>query len=91
MTGPEECGISLTDALHSRVKRLRDRDLPVFEGRGPSVSIRLEVSFHLFITNNQDPDRQNSGQVIVNGADRYPPKISAVHQVQSLLPNWPKM
>ncbi|KAJ3571906.1 hypothetical protein NP233_g3436 [Leucocoprinus birnbaumii] len=42
MTGPEECGISLTDALHSRVKRLRDRDLPVFEGRGPSVSIRLE-------------------------------------------------
>lgn len=43
MTGPEECGISLTDALHSRVKRLRDRDVPVFEGRGPSVSIRLEV------------------------------------------------
>lgn len=42
MIGPEECGISLTDALHSRVKRLRDRDLPVFEGRGPSVSIRLE-------------------------------------------------
>ncbi|KAF9453599.1 hypothetical protein P691DRAFT_658147 [Macrolepiota fuliginosa MF-IS2] len=42
MTGPDECGISLTDALHSRTKRLRDRDLPVFEGRGPSVSIRLE-------------------------------------------------
>ncbi|KAF7770486.1 hypothetical protein Agabi119p4_6460 [Agaricus bisporus var. burnettii] len=42
MTGPDECGIPLSDALHSRVKRLRDRDVAVFEGRGPSVSIRLE-------------------------------------------------
>ena len=37
------CGIPLSDALHSRVRRLLDRDDPVFEGRGPSVSIRLEV------------------------------------------------
>ncbi|KAF8636392.1 hypothetical protein AX17_003574 [Amanita inopinata Kibby_2008] len=42
MTGPEECGISLTDALHSRTSRLLDHDKKVFEGRGPSVSIRLE-------------------------------------------------
>ncbi|KDR80567.1 hypothetical protein GALMADRAFT_222164 [Galerina marginata CBS 339.88] len=35
-------GISLKDALHSRTKKLLDRDQVVFEGRGPSVSIRLE-------------------------------------------------
>ncbi|KAF9005972.1 hypothetical protein BDQ17DRAFT_1352493 [Cyathus striatus] len=39
---PDECGILLSDALHSRVKRLSGRDQTVFEGRGPSVSIRLE-------------------------------------------------
>ncbi|KAM6488984.1 hypothetical protein JOM56_015537, partial [Amanita muscaria] len=42
MDGPEECGISLTDSLHGRTKRLRDRDKEVFEHLGPSVSIRLE-------------------------------------------------
>ncbi|KAH6915845.1 hypothetical protein BKA70DRAFT_471389 [Coprinopsis sp. MPI-PUGE-AT-0042] len=42
MEGPQEFGIPLSDALHSRVKRLVGRDTPVFEGRGPSVSIRLE-------------------------------------------------
>ncbi|KAF4570015.1 hypothetical protein EYR40_009000 [Pleurotus pulmonarius] len=36
------CGISLSDALHCRVRKLRGRDETVFEGRGPSVSIRLE-------------------------------------------------
>ncbi|KAF7370857.1 hypothetical protein MSAN_00719400 [Mycena sanguinolenta] len=39
---PDECGIPLSDALHSRVRRLLRRDETVFEGRGPSVSIRLE-------------------------------------------------
>ncbi|KAJ7281932.1 hypothetical protein C8J57DRAFT_85901 [Mycena rebaudengoi] len=39
---PSECGIPLSDALHSRVRRLLKRDETVFEGRGPSVSIRLE-------------------------------------------------
>ncbi|KAG6813821.1 hypothetical protein H0H92_006765 [Tricholoma furcatifolium] len=38
MESPGECGISLIDALHSRVRRLRQRDEPVFEGRGPSIS-----------------------------------------------------
>ncbi|KAF8631914.1 hypothetical protein AX15_002171 [Amanita polypyramis BW_CC] len=42
MEGPEECGIPLIDALHSRTRRLQDHDKEVFEGRGPSVSIRLE-------------------------------------------------
>jgi hypothetical protein len=44
MDNPSEYGIPLIDALHSRTKRLVDREKPVFEGRGPSVSIRLEVS-----------------------------------------------
>ncbi|KAF9531752.1 hypothetical protein CPB83DRAFT_750420, partial [Crepidotus variabilis] len=39
---PTQYGISLRDALHSRTKKLADRDQVVFEGRGPSVSIRLE-------------------------------------------------
>lgn len=43
MEQPQEYGILLSDALHSRVKRLQNRDETVFEGRGPSVSIRLEV------------------------------------------------
>jgi len=42
MENPSECGISLSDALHSRVRRLLNREQTVFEGRGPSVSIRLE-------------------------------------------------
>jgi hypothetical protein len=41
---PSELGIPLSDVLHSKVKRLLYRDETVFEGRGPSVSIRLEVS-----------------------------------------------
>ncbi|KNZ75098.1 hypothetical protein J132_04582, partial [Termitomyces sp. J132] len=42
MESPDECGISLIDALHSRVRRLRQRDEPVFEGRGPSISVRIQ-------------------------------------------------
>ncbi|KJA28158.1 hypothetical protein HYPSUDRAFT_34526 [Hypholoma sublateritium FD-334 SS-4] len=38
----QQYGIPLKDALHFRTKKLRDRDQVVFEGRGPSVSIRLE-------------------------------------------------
>lgn len=53
MSDPEECGIPLTDALHSRVKRLQNRNCSVFEGRGPSVSIRLEVSFYSCIETSQ--------------------------------------
>jgi hypothetical protein len=39
---PSECGIGLKDALHSRVTRLVGREALMFEGRGPSISIRLE-------------------------------------------------
>ena len=49
MDCPAEYGILLSDALHSRVKRLWNRDQLVFQGRGPSVSIRLEVGGHYTI------------------------------------------
>ena len=42
-----ELGISLPDVLHSRVKHLEAREETVFHGRGPSVSIRLEVRDYL--------------------------------------------
>ena len=45
---PARCGILLKDALHSRTRKLRNREKAVFEGRGPSVSIRLEVRVCFF-------------------------------------------
>jgi hypothetical protein len=39
---PARCGILLKDALHTRTRKLQNREKAVFEGRGPSVSIRLE-------------------------------------------------
>jgi hypothetical protein len=42
-TDSEDWGIPLSDALHSRVKCLANRDETVFHARGPSISIRLEV------------------------------------------------
>ncbi|KIM68015.1 hypothetical protein SCLCIDRAFT_13717 [Scleroderma citrinum Foug A] len=40
--GPHEWGIALEDALRFRLKNLQDKDDPMFEGCGPSVSIRIE-------------------------------------------------
>lgn len=40
---PSECGISLSDALHSRVRRLLNREQTLLEGNGPTAAIRLEV------------------------------------------------
>jgi len=37
-----EVGIPLDDAIKCRTKRLLDKDALMFEGCGPSVSIRLE-------------------------------------------------
>ena len=67
-----QCGIPLHDALHSRVKNLVNREQVVFEGRGPSVSIRLEVSQYttpVFFPHHLTYD-YFSGQVIDSGADR---------------------
>ncbi len=44
---PSECGLALSDALHSRVRRLIDRDELMFKDRGPSVSVRIEVSYSI--------------------------------------------
>ena len=41
--GPDGCGIPLEDAIKAKFSKLRDRDDAMFEGRGPSVSIRLNV------------------------------------------------
>ncbi len=40
---PTGCGIPLKDAFASKFSTLLDRDDSMFEGRGPSVSIRLNV------------------------------------------------
>lgn len=45
--GPCEWGIDLDDAIKCRTKRLVDKDALMFEGCGPSVSIRLEVCLFL--------------------------------------------
>lgn len=51
---PCEWGIDLDDALKCRTKRLVDRDALMFEGCGPSVSIRLEVRTLFFYFVNGD-------------------------------------
>lgn len=53
VNNPDECGIPLIDALQSRTRRLLHRDKTVFEGRGPSVSIRLEVRAFLSLTDSR--------------------------------------
>ena len=41
---PDEYGISLGDALYSRIRRLKGPHQTVLAGVGPSISIRLEAS-----------------------------------------------
>ncbi len=44
MSKPDESGIPLKAALRCRFARLVGRDEPMFKGRGPSLSMRLNVS-----------------------------------------------
>jgi hypothetical protein len=44
MQKPDEEGINLRDALHGRFSRLVARDEPMFRERGPSISVRINVS-----------------------------------------------
>jgi ribosome-associated translation inhibitor RaiA len=74
LENPSECGISLSDALHSRVRRLLDREKKMFEGRGPSVSIRLEVRSSFFPT-DVSINVIFSGRVIAHGVAKSPHKI----------------
>ncbi len=50
MSKPDESGIPLRDALHGRFSRLVERDGPMFKERGPSISLRINVSLtpHIF-------------------------------------------
>ena len=44
MQKPDEAGIPLKDAMHGRFARLVARDEPMFQERGPSISVRIDVS-----------------------------------------------
>lgn len=41
MQKPDEAGIPLKDAMHGRFARLVARDEPMFQERGPSISVRI--------------------------------------------------
>ncbi|KAH9036379.1 hypothetical protein EDB85DRAFT_2209576 [Lactarius pseudohatsudake] len=41
MQKPDEEGIPLKDAMHGRFARLVSRDEPMFQERGPSISVRV--------------------------------------------------
>jgi len=41
MHKPDEEGIPLRDAMHGRFARLMGRDEPMFQERGPSISVRI--------------------------------------------------
>ena len=44
MQKPDEAGIPLKDAMHGRFARLVGREEPMFQERGPSTSVRINVS-----------------------------------------------
>ena len=44
MQNPDETGIPLKDAMHGRFARLVSCDEPMFQERGPSISVRINVS-----------------------------------------------
>ena len=79
---PDEAGIPLRDALHGRLARLIGRDEHMFKERGPSISVRINVSLtpHSFAVS---PIYQylmlykTSGQAINRGVVRYLQGISA--------------
>ena len=52
MQKPDEAGIPLEGAMHGRFARLVARDEPMFQERGPSISVRINVSLasHSFAT-----------------------------------------
>jgi hypothetical protein len=71
---PTEWGITLDDALKSRTKRLLDKDALMFEGCGPSVSIRLEVRSHiplLFYRAGAEPAPPSVARCTLEQTDSY--------------------
>lgn len=86
---PSEWGIPLDDAIKCRTKRLLEKDALMFEGCGPSVSIRLEVRLHISFEELGWNCNTSSGRA-QHGVDRFLPRISGVLQVLSRKPSWPK-
>ena len=84
MSKPDEAGIPLRDALHGRFAKLVGRDEPMFQERGPSISVRLNVSYAQLccITCQIYPYPylmlyKTSGQVINRGVVRFLQEIFA--------------
>ena len=77
----EGLGVWLPDALHARMKLLQEPETHVLQGRGPSVSIRLEVRSSSRTLRVSMTDRHSlfSGQGMLNGADRSQQRILGVH------------
>lgn len=71
-------GISLHDALHSQVGNLENREQAVFKGRGPSDTIRIEVSQFFLLSSTTISNPFFSGQAIDRVADRSQPSITLV-------------
>lgn len=86
---PDEVGILLVDAMHMRVKRLVGRDETVFQGRGPSVSVRLEVCPCTFLK-RLSVMIFFSGLATVRGVARSLPKTSEAPLGQLRAPNLPR-
>lgn len=88
---PAEWGIALDDALKLRNQRLLDKNASMFEGFGPSVSIRLEVCLHFayFIVILNPYYLNTSGQVHL-GVGRFLLWTFRSLHVPSRRPSWPR-
>ncbi len=93
---PVGCGILLRDAISSRFSTLEGRDDAMFQGRGPSVSIRLNVRY--FFQMPRGPavvhlltEDVNSGLAMRHGVGRSPPEISVARPSLSRELSWLEM
>ena len=93
MQKPDEEGIPLKDAMHCRFARLVQRDDPMFQERGPSISVRINVSYARhsphFVSANEPvlTPCNTSGRVINPGVVKSLLEISAILLGPSLVPN----
>jgi hypothetical protein len=92
MQKPDESGIPLRDALHGRFARLAGRDEPMFKERGPSISVRINVSVtpHSFAVFQYLMLCKTSGQDINRGVVRSLQGTSATLLGPSLVRSSPR-
>lgn len=88
MQHPDGCGINCKDAVNSRFSHLHGRDDAMFQNRGPSVSIRINVRALLFTLHSIVADADGSGRAIPLGAARSRHGTSVAHLDQSPAPSW---